>query len=481
VAKLLCGQTPLDTQNPSSYTPAVKKEVPININQQLQAVFEQAAVGMVIVEAAQSRFVKVNRRFCEIMGYSAEELLQGSIHDITHPDDLHVDLDHVERISAGIARESSWEKRYRKKDGTVIWAMVFVTPLDPSEARPTMRLGVIEDITERKRAEEALRETNETLGTIIQSSPIAIIALDPDGNVTRWNPAAEQMFGWMESEVLGQFLPIVSEDKRDEHLKLRECVLRGEAFTNVEVRRRKKDGSPIDISVSTAPLRDSKFRVTGIMSVSTDITERKRTEKQLRESLEQLRRAVETTIQVLVMAVEMKDPYTAGHQRRMTNLARAVATEMGLPPEKIEGLRMAGVIHDIGKITLPTEILSKPTKLSAIEFSLLKEHVRLGYDILKDVESPWPLAEIVLQHHERMDGSGYPRGLKGEEILIEARILAVADVVEAMASHRPYRAALGLDAALEEIEKNRGLLYDSHVVNTCLRVFREKGYQIEGT
>jgi HD-GYP domain-containing protein (c-di-GMP phosphodiesterase class II) len=212
-----------------------------------------------------------------------------------------------------------------------------------------------------------------------------------------------------------------------------------------------------------------------------DITERKQAEEKLRESLEQLRRAVETTIQVLVMAVEMKDPYTAGHQRRMTDLARTMATEMGLPPEKIEGLRMAGVIHDIGKIILPTEILSKPTKLSDIEFSMIKEHVRLGYDILKDVESPWPLAEIVLQHHERMDGSGYPRGLKGEEILIEARILAVADVVEAMASHRPYRPALGIGAALAEIEKNRGLLYDSHVVDTCLRVFREKGYQIEGT
>jgi PAS domain S-box-containing protein len=216
-------------------------------------------------------------------------------------------------------------------------------------------------------------------------------------------------------------------------------------------------------------------------AVVVDITERKQAEEKLRESLEQLRRALQTTIQVLVMAVEIKDPYTAGHQRRMTNLARTMATEMGLPPEKIEGLRMAGVIHDIGKITLPVEILSKPTKLSDIEFSLIKEHVRLGYDILKDMESPWPLAEIVLQHHERMDGSGYPRGLKGEEILIEARILAVADVVEAMASHRPYRPALGLDAALEEIEKNRGLLYDSHAVDACLRVFREKGYQLEGT
>jgi HD-GYP domain-containing protein (c-di-GMP phosphodiesterase class II) len=207
--------------------------------------------------------------------------------------------------------------------------------------------------------------------------------------------------------------------------------------------------------------------------------ERLDAEKQLRESLVQVRRAVETTIQVLLMAVEIKDPYTAGHQRRVTSLTRSIATEMGLPPEKIEGLRMSGIIHDIGKITLPTEILSKPSKLSSIELSLIKAHVQLGYDILKDIESPWSLAEIVFQHHERMDGSGYPRNLKGEEILIEARIIGVSGVVEAMASHRPYRAALGIDAALDEIEKNAGILYDNTVVDACLKLFREKGYTLE--
>jgi HD-GYP domain-containing protein (c-di-GMP phosphodiesterase class II) len=154
---------------------------------------------------------------------------------------------------------------------------------------------------------------------------------------------------------------------------------------------------------------------------------------------------------------------------------------MGLSADQRDFIRTASAIHDIGKISIPSEILSKPTKLTDLEFNLIKTHSQSGYDILKDIEFPWPVADFVLQHHERMDGSGYPRGLKGEEILIEARILAVADVVEAMASHRPYRPALGIGAALAEIEKNRGLLYDSHVVDTCLRVFREKGYQIEGT
>jgi len=152
---------------------------------------------------------------------------------------------------------------------------------------------------------------------------------------------------------------------------------------------------------------------------------------------------------------------------------------MGLPKDKIDGIRMAGSIHDIGKLSIPAEILSKPTKLTAIEFSLIKEHSHSGYEMLKDVESPWPLAQIVYQHHERIDGSGYPRNLKGNEIIIEARIMAVADVVEAMASHRPYRPGLGIDAALAEIEKNKGTIYDNTVADACLRLFREKGYQLK--
>jgi HD-GYP domain-containing protein (c-di-GMP phosphodiesterase class II) len=200
-------------------------------------------------------------------------------------------------------------------------------------------------------------------------------------------------------------------------------------------------------------------------------------EAKLKQTLESLRKAVGTTIQVLVSAVESRDSYTADHQSRSADLACAIATEMGLTQEKIEGIRMAGIIHDIGKLSIPAEILSKPTKLKEIEFSLIKQHSWSGYDMLKDVESPWPLAEIVYQHHERMDGSGYPRNLKGDEILIESRILAVADVVEAMASHRPYRPTLGIEAALEEIEKNKGILYDDAVVDICLKLFRQKGYQ----
>jgi putative nucleotidyltransferase with HDIG domain len=205
---------------------------------------------------------------------------------------------------------------------------------------------------------------------------------------------------------------------------------------------------------------------------------RREAEEKLEQTLEILKRAVGTTIQILVYALESRDPYTAGHQSRSANLASAIATEMGLDQDKIEGIHMAGIVHDIGKITIPSEILIKPTKLTNIEFSLIKQHSLNGYEMLKNVESPWSLAEIVYQHHERMNGSGYPRNLKGDEILLESRIMVVADVVEAMASHRPYRPALGIEAALEEIEKNKGILYDDAVVDACLILFREKGYQL---
>ncbi|UCG79942.1 MAG: HD-GYP domain-containing protein, partial [Desulfobacterales bacterium] len=178
------------------------------------------------------------------------------------------------------------------------------------------------------------------------------------------------------------------------------------------------------------------------------------------------------------LTVETRDPYTAGHQQRVAELARAIATELGISEDRIQGIRLAGVIHDIGKISVPGEILSKPGKISENELGIIKDHSQVGHDILKPVDFPWPIAQIVQQHHEKMDGSGYPGGVSGENILLEARILTVADVVEAMASHRPYRAALGIDVALSEISKGRGTLYDPKVVDACLRLFKDKGYQL---
>ena len=206
-----------------------------------------------------------------------------------------------------------------------------------------------------------------------------------------------------------------------------------------------------------------------------------------RENLEQMvaartgqwREALSGTIKAMSLAVEKRDPYTAGHQQRVADLAVAIADVVGLSAERREGVYLAGIVHDLGKISVPAEILSKPGRLCGLEFGLIKNHCEVGYDILKEVRFPWPIAQMVLQHHEKMDGSGYPRGLSGEDILPEARILCVADVVEAMASHRPYRPAMGIDAALEEISSNGNKLYDPDVVKACLGLFRKKGFTFD--
>jgi putative nucleotidyltransferase with HDIG domain len=206
------------------------------------------------------------------------------------------------------------------------------------------------------------------------------------------------------------------------------------------------------------------------------VMETRRAEDQLQTTLARLEKALEGTVRAMSLTIEMRDLYTAGHQRRVTSLAVAIAEELHLPQEKIEGLRLAGIIHDIGKIAMPSELLTKPTRLTKTEFQLLKDHPRIGYDILKNIQFPWPVAHIILQHHERMDGSGYPEGLVGEAILIEARILAVADVVEALSSHRPYRPALGIEKALEEIRRGRGSRYDLRVVDACMKLFKDHRY-----
>ena len=232
----------------------------------------------------------------------------------------------------------------------------------------------------------------------------------------------------------------------------------------------RKDGQRRTVEVSASLIRDKDGRPAGFRGIVRDVTER-------RQNVERLRKALGATIQAISSLVETRDPYTAGHQRRVADLARSIATELGLSADRIDGLRMAAIIHDIGKISVPAEILSMPRRLTEIEFNLIKTHAEAGYRILKDIDFPWPICRIILEHHERMNGSGYPNGLTGDMILMESRILAVADVVESMASHRPYRASLGLEAALAEITGHKGELYDAEVVDACLRLFRERQYQ----
>jgi putative nucleotidyltransferase with HDIG domain len=224
---------------------------------------------------------------------------------------------------------------------------------------------------------------------------------------------------------------------------------------------------------------DDLSAFTSLVNKMWEIMRRQRLDEALKQSLARTTEVQNGTIEALATLSEVRDPYTAGHQRRVTRLACALARELGLPDDRVAGLRVIGLLHDMGKISVPAEILSKPGKLSDTEFAIIKSHARAGYEIVKEIRFPWPVAEVILQHHERLDGSGYPQGLQGDDILPDAKILAVADVVEAMASHRPYRPALGIDLALDEIARKKGVLYDPEVVDACIKLFTEKGFQFD--
>ncbi|MBN1899907.1 HD domain-containing protein, partial [Candidatus Sumerlaeota bacterium] len=232
------------------------------------------------------------------------------------------------------------------------------------------------------------------------------------------------------------------------------------------------------ISDCCVPIKNEETgEVIGSLGILQDVTDRKRIEKTLKLSFDKLHRVTEGAIDAISKIIEIRDPYTSGHQQRVAQLACSIAREMGLGEEKLDAIHMSAVIHDIGKIYVPSEILSSPRRLTEVEYYILKTHPEVGYDILKSIEFPWPVAQIVLQHHERINGSGYPAGLAGGDILLEARIISVADVIEAMAYHRPYRPSLTIESALNEIEENMGVLYDREVAETCLILFREKGFK----
>ncbi len=342
--------------------------------------------------------------------------------------------------------------------------------------------GIVREITGLRRAQGALQKSEERFRIAAQSSNDFIYEWDLESGQIDWFGDAVEKLTHIVGEIpltataIGK---IIYPDDYDRFLELIRRHLRLGGSYRDEYRIVGKDGSIIHVKAAGRGLRNQAGRVFKWIGTISDISDRKKAEEELRESMDKLHKIMGGIIKAITLTVEKRDPYTAGHQQRVSHLARAIAQEMGLSKDQIEGVRMAGLVHDLGKISVPAEILSKTIQLSALEFGLIKAHPQTSHDILKDIEFPWPIAPIVLQHHERMNGSGYPQGLKGEEILLESRILAVADVVEAIASHRPYRPAYGIEVAWDEISKNREILYDSEVVDACLRLFKEKGFKLE--
>ncbi len=331
-----------------------------------------------------------------------------------------------------------------------------------------------------KQAEQALKNSRKHYKDLIEKTGIAILIDDEEGNFKYVNKRYAEIFGFSVEEMKKQSIQSrVYPDDVEIVAKYHSERVNGKNVpSKYEYRGVRKDGSIAYLEVYAEALkRDGK--IVGTRSYLWDITERKQAEKNIQQSMAALRKLLGGVISVIASVVEVRDSYTSGHQRRVADLARTIAIEIGISQDKIDGIRSAGVIHDLGKICIPAEILSKPSKLNGPEFELIKAHPQVAYDILKDIEFPWPIARIIYQHHERMNGSGYPQGISGEDICLEARVLAVADVVEAMASHRPYRPALGIGVALKEIEKNKGSLYDPKVVDACGKVFREKGFKFK--
>jgi PAS domain S-box-containing protein len=443
-----------------------------------RAVVDHSLQGLLVLQDRQIVFA--NQALAEIVGYTTEELLSLTPSEVSqfllHPEDRDLVWGRFRQRLEGKAVPPHYEYRVIRKDGSVLWVEMYANLME-YQGRPAIQAAIV-DISERKQAEEALRESEERYRSLFEDSRDAVCITTRQGAIVDVNESFLTMFD-VNRKDLAQItmadlytLPTAISGFQTE-------IEEKSSVRDYEVKLRKTDGTPIDALISATLWRDTDGRVLGYRGIIRDVTEQKRAQEELRQSYLTLTSALKGTVDALAALAEIRDPYTAGHQQRVARLASTIALDMGLSHDLVDGIRMAGVVHDIGKIDVPAEILSKPTQLTDIEWQMIKMHPQTAYDILRTVNFPWPVAKIVLQHHERMDGSGYPNGLSRDGILLEARILAVADVVEAMASDRPYRPAHGIDEALAEIEAHAGTLYDGQVVQVCLKLFRQKRYDLQ--
>ncbi|MDD5647709.1 MAG: PAS domain S-box protein, partial [Dehalococcoidia bacterium] len=417
----------------------------------------------------------VNDRLCQIYGYSRDEVLGRQFFDFIHPEDRNRIVNDFMEAVAKAQTLPAIEFRGLRKDGSVIWLFTSPSAL-VIEGQLAGFSVIIQDITSLKQAEEALKESEQRYRSLFHHNPAMTYSIDRQGYFTSINAAAQKVSGYSEEEALKMhFSQLVPPENMEIVKQHYEGSLRGEP-QSYETAFITKDGRKIDVNVTGIPIIIDGNTI-GVYGITEDITGRKKAAEDLRVALEKVSSTLDGTIEAIAMMSELRDPYTAGHQRMVSQLAVAIAEQLGLEQDRVQDLAVAGLLHDVGKVYVPSEILSKPGKLTSLELGLAKAHAEASYNIVRSIKFSGPIAHIVWQHHERIDGSGYPQGLVGDQIMLEAKILGVADVVEAMVSHRPYRPALGLDKALDEIVRNRSILYDAQAVDACLLLFNEKGFK----
>ena len=421
------------------------------------------------------RFVSAG---CEALtGYAPQSLVDNALvayGDLVCPEDAHQLWDEIQSAIAGGTR---WTCTYRivTAGGELRWVWERGVAVKDASGEVRMLEGFIQDVTDQHEAEEKLTAAATEWRQTFDAMPDSVAVLDACGVVQRCNKAATELAGREFDGVVGRHCYEVFHGA---HRFIADCPQRrsqvsGQTESSI-IRRSERWWR-----VTFEPAFDAARKFAGGIEVVSDITELKQAEQGLIDSLSRVQALSEETIAAIAGIVEIRDPYTAGHQQRVSELGAAIAEQLGLDADTVVGVRVAGLVHDVGKISVPTEILNKPGRLSEPEFTLIQGHAQAGYEILGAIEFPWPVAQVARQHHERLDGSGYPQGLRDGDILLEARILAVADVVEAMASHRPYRAALGLETALAEIEAGSGKRYDEAVVAACKAVLEAGVFKID--
>jgi len=487
-----------------------------------RALLDNSNDSIEVIEPGTLRFLDVNDTACRELGYSRAELLSMSVYDIdtTSEQENRILEDQIKK--SGTAR---FERLHRRKDGSVFPVEISVRLIELD--KPYL-LSIARDISERRRAEDLLRRTNRALKLLGRCNTALIHAENEDEfleNICKLavGTGGYRMawIGYIEHNAAKTVRPVAQSGYEEGYLDGIDITWgdteRGRGPVGTAIRTKETAISPNCLTdPKMTPWRESAVKhgyqsiislpifngnlllgalniyaaepdsfsdeeVALLEDLAAELSygiESLRTRLAHEQHTAVLRNSLEQSIQAIADTVEARDPYTAGHQRTVADLAVAIAREMELTEDQIHGIRLAAIIHDLGKIHIPVEILAKPGKLTDIEYQMIRTHPQAGYDIIKGIEFPWPIAEMIRQHHEKLDGSGYPQGLRGEQILPESRIIAVADVVEAMSSHRPYRAGLGLEMALEEIERHRNTHYDAQVVDACIRLFRKRGYSL---